>query len=90
MKLINITIPSNHGVTFSKIIVVFSLLSASIALSAHPNPDHITKFEPMNIQQQNTNAPKETERFAGLIGNWKVRDFFLDSEGAWQEGDGAD
>ncbi len=42
------------------------------------------------LQKQSDRAPEQTAQFGQLVGEWRIRDFGRDSEGNWQEGNGAD
>ncbi|BDX08685.1 hypothetical protein [Planctobacterium marinum] len=43
-----------------------------------------------DIDKINPNAPKETQQFEPLLGQWAITDFNLTADGRWQKGQGAD
>ncbi len=52
-------------------------------------PITATAEDTMNIQRQSAKAPAQTSQFAGLVGNWKIDDSYLDKDGKWQPAGGA-
>lgn len=45
--------------------------------------------EDINVQQQSPKAPEQTSQFGRLVGNWQIKDSFIDAKGNWQPGAGA-
>ncbi|MCJ8268158.1 MAG: hypothetical protein MJK04_02035 [Psychrosphaera sp.] len=61
------------------------VLSAGFILtSTRVNAENLT-----HTQKQSEKAPAQTSQLAGLIGNWKIDDYFLNKEGKWVFAGGA-
>ena len=69
--------------------MIRAMVTSAIALGLML-PDHSRSEPSTQSPGQSERAPAETAQFGQLVGNWRIRDYGLDAEGNWQEGNGAD